>query len=368
MDTPQKSPTENRLPEIAPPPPSERTMGDEALDLIARRLQRPSVRAVMSAPLQEVDDVHGAIQARMVDELQSYGYRTHRTARWLWLLTGLFGGHRYYLERTGTAIVQSLTLGGLIVWWIVDGFKLREMVDAFNAEQAKREAADAPAVGMECIPHADVDLAGYPPWYVPPKNRTTKTLGLMGDALALLIFTPAIGGVASSQGLTAPLIAAVVVVTVTLAATRLARFFHVPLIHEVVHWEYKLRLFYWFNKPQHTLLMLIRPVIAVFYAPFNRLARFEVKLYAEVAAVFAVTTVVWKFFDGTYWAMLTAFDLSALFESWLEVTILNFFFVYAFVSPIGAILTKHVLIKRSLLARAIMVGIVALFLWLGFGG
>jgi TM2 domain-containing membrane protein YozV len=33
---------------------------------------------------------------------------------------GLFGGHRYYTGKTGTAIIQTLTLGGFFIWWIID--------------------------------------------------------------------------------------------------------------------------------------------------------------------------------------------------------------------------------------------------------
>jgi hypothetical protein len=33
---------------------------------------------------------------------------------------GIFGGHRWYLGKTGTAIAMLLTLGGLGVWALVD--------------------------------------------------------------------------------------------------------------------------------------------------------------------------------------------------------------------------------------------------------
>ena len=33
---------------------------------------------------------------------------------------GIFGAHRFYAGRTGTAIVQLLTLGGLGIWALVD--------------------------------------------------------------------------------------------------------------------------------------------------------------------------------------------------------------------------------------------------------
>ena len=36
-----------------------------------------------------------------------------------WFL-GFFGAHRFYVGKTGTAILQILTIGGLGVWTLVD--------------------------------------------------------------------------------------------------------------------------------------------------------------------------------------------------------------------------------------------------------
>ena len=42
------------------------------------------------------------------------------TAILLCLILGLFGGHRFYLGRTGTAWLQMLTIGGLALWMLAD--------------------------------------------------------------------------------------------------------------------------------------------------------------------------------------------------------------------------------------------------------
>jgi TM2 domain-containing membrane protein YozV len=38
----------------------------------------------------------------------------------LCLLFGVFGAHRFYADKTGTAVVQLLTFGGLGIWALID--------------------------------------------------------------------------------------------------------------------------------------------------------------------------------------------------------------------------------------------------------
>jgi hypothetical protein len=34
--------------------------------------------------------------------------------------TGMFGGHRFYLGKVGSGILQLCTLGGMGIWWLAD--------------------------------------------------------------------------------------------------------------------------------------------------------------------------------------------------------------------------------------------------------
>ncbi|WP_195576218.1 TM2 domain-containing protein [Paenibacillus sp. 1001270B_150601_E10] len=58
----------------------------------------------------------------------------------LWYFLGMFGGHRFYMGRTGSAVAQlilTLTMIGAIVtfiWWIVDAFTLHTSVKEYNHE------------------------------------------------------------------------------------------------------------------------------------------------------------------------------------------------------------------------------------------
>jgi TM2 domain-containing membrane protein YozV len=62
----------------------------------------------------------------------------------LWYFLGLFGGHRFYMNRKGSAIAQlilSITGIGMIVtfvWWVVDAFLLHQWVKDRNQDVENR--------------------------------------------------------------------------------------------------------------------------------------------------------------------------------------------------------------------------------------
>ncbi len=50
----------------------------------------------------------------------------------LWFFTTSFGGHRFYLGKTGTAVAMLLTFGGLGIWSFIDLFLLNGMIKDTN--------------------------------------------------------------------------------------------------------------------------------------------------------------------------------------------------------------------------------------------
>ncbi len=56
----------------------------------------------------------------------------------LWFFTGLVGGHRYYLGNLGMGVLQTLTLGGLGVWWLIDAYAMHSRARQLNAGTAPR--------------------------------------------------------------------------------------------------------------------------------------------------------------------------------------------------------------------------------------
>ena len=49
-----------------------------------------------------------------------FSVKTSQRARLLALLLGPFGAHRFYVGKTGTALLQLFTLGGLGLWTLYD--------------------------------------------------------------------------------------------------------------------------------------------------------------------------------------------------------------------------------------------------------
>ena len=58
-----------------------------------------------------------------------------RTAYGIWLVLGLFGGHRFYLGDTGRSVAMLFTLGGLGVWTLADVFFVGRRVRTVNRER-----------------------------------------------------------------------------------------------------------------------------------------------------------------------------------------------------------------------------------------
>jgi TM2 domain-containing membrane protein YozV len=62
----------------------------------------------------------------------------------LWFFMGVFSAHRFYLGRSGSAILQILSYFILIgfIWWLVDGFLIPGMIREKQDEIRQRFKVD----------------------------------------------------------------------------------------------------------------------------------------------------------------------------------------------------------------------------------
>ena len=63
------------------------------------------------------------------------------TALLFWVFLGPFGGHRFYFGRYFTGLIQLFTLGGVLVWAVIDSFLMPGWVQR-DEEMVKLQVLD----------------------------------------------------------------------------------------------------------------------------------------------------------------------------------------------------------------------------------
>ncbi len=80
----------------------------------------------------------------------------------LWFFLGFLGAHRFYLGRTGTGIAQllmCLSIVGIIplaFWWLIDAFRIPEMVRDENMKTIRELSGYPPSEGDPQLEQAGV--------------------------------------------------------------------------------------------------------------------------------------------------------------------------------------------------------------------
>jgi len=69
-------------------------------------------------------------------ESENISPKSRLVAALLCFFLGVFGAHRFYLKKTGTAVLMILTLGGLGIWTLVDLIFI--VTGSFRDKEGKR--------------------------------------------------------------------------------------------------------------------------------------------------------------------------------------------------------------------------------------
>jgi hypothetical protein len=72
---------------------------------------------------------------RQGEFLEEYN-RKAKSAGWAYVLWLVLGAHYLYLRKWGFQVLFWLTFGGLLIWWIVDAFRIPGMIRDYNKDNA----------------------------------------------------------------------------------------------------------------------------------------------------------------------------------------------------------------------------------------
>ncbi len=356
--------------------PREERLAELRLRLEEEQARRK--RTGRDVPPPEERRVDSDFAREVLADLYAYRRKSVRVAFVLWLLFGWAGGHRFYLERTGTGIAMLLTGGGALIWWLLDGRRLRRMVRYHNLEQERRERDGCPPIELSFMPPLAADVLEEPPawtgkWHA--RGPVRRGVRYVGDLLVVLVAGSALGALTGMDGGLEGVFAITALIAVILLGGAAGWLERVPVAGALLRWSHRLRLFYYYNRPGPPAALLLRGVTGLFVAPFRRKVREEARLYLEVGAVFALLFLAIDMVENVAAPLVGAQGLAALaparlVEVWIQEVFATFIVIYAFAAPIGATLTLHLLTHRTHSVPRLMGGLALLSIaltagWLG---
>jgi hypothetical protein len=273
-----------------------------------------------------------------IDDLYSYKPKLTSVALVLAVFLGLFGVHRFYLNKTLTATLMLLSAGGGAVWWLIDIFLVKKMVMDHNDEEKSRKEAGKPPLHLSFLPQKkDLNIKEPPKW-LPIRNSKGRVYGSL-FMLALVGFV--LGVISGSTGTYEPTIILLVFIITSLTAARWSLAAKVPVIASLTRWVHRLRLYYYSVDPGNIWLLSLRPIYGIFLTPFNKKARAEVRLYLELGLIFSIL-----FFISDLIEIYQHESIWAGIGLAIAELVQTLIYTYFFVAPVGALLTTQIILSR----------------------
>lgn len=288
----------------------------------------------------------------VLDQLYRYRQKREGIAYPLWLVTGVFGGHRFYLDRPGTGLLMFFTLGGAGLWWLADVLLIPRMVRKFNEDQARRQFLGLPPRQLAFMPAKGETLPPEPYWAAKRRTRVR----LVADTVVMMLAAWSLGTFARGTGVYDPIIAVLALIAITLLGTRWDALSGLPVLRGFDRWVHRLRLFYYTNDPGGAVSLAFRQLLALF-AFFRPRRRAEARLYLQLGAWFTIIFTVFDLIEAGIGGP-GGFDPGSLMLDYVR----TFFATYAFAAPIGAVLNKHILLQRRDRVIWVLSGIAVVFI------
>lgn len=274
----------------------------------------------------------------VIDELYFPRPKYTTLALVLGIFLGLFGAHRFYLGKTLTAALMFLTLGGGLIWWLVDLFFIKKMVVTHNKRERERQESGLPPQNLSFLPSKEAFAVDELPAWLPRRSSRGRVYGSF-FLLSLIGFI--LGVISGPTGTYEPTIILLVFIIASITTARWKMASQIPVVATLTRWVHRLRIYYHTVDPGNIWLLGLRPIYGVFFAPFNRKARAEVRLYLELGLIFSI--------------LFVASDLLEIAQSdsiWEGIGLMvaellqTLIFTYLFVAPVGALLTTQILLSR----------------------
>lgn len=297
----------------------------------------------------------------LLDDLYNYPLRSYAGTFMWWLLAGYVGGHRYYLNDVRRGMLQTITLGGGLVWWLLDLWRLRQLLNDYNSRQMYRRTHRLPPLELDFMPTLDVAQLQRPaPWMAEAKQSMLKEL------LLLFVLGFAAGTASKEMETFEPLVGLGALSVVLLSANALMPMAHNRLVQELLQWDLKLQLYYHANGTGTVAERLWRPLVGIFTLPFQEKRANEARLYVDICVAVSLFFIAYSVLTGEYWQLLLQRDFTGAVRTWFKESVLSFFLVYACVSPLGATLVGHRLQGARAWDALLLVALMAAGIYFGY--